>query len=105
LSVKGKVTQVNDRSVTVEERLTDESTYLWQVNVNDQTEMIKHIKRSIEEVRKARAAGERLRPYVEEQATFSDFEVGQDLTISASGNIAGQEEFTAKKVIITIESS
>lgn len=104
LSIKGIVKKVGDRKLTIEETLVNGEKHTWVVKVNDQTKIIKHIDRPIEEVRKARAEGNKLRPYTEEEVDFSAFEVDQEVTISASENIAGQKEFTAKEIIIRIRT-
>jgi len=107
--IHGKVIETGSDKLVVRETtesnpVEGEKAKDWEVKVTDETEVIKmkeilpeELDRLIEEAE--RTGGELPEPFTETEASLSEIEEGQRVSVEAGENIKGKESFEATKVM------
>ena len=101
----GEITEIEGKTITLKASvprtnpLAEEKFEIKKVNVKEATEIVKRIERTPEEMGAPTTPEEMIEPFKEEEISFSDLKVGNEIIVSSESNIKGVSEFTASKVI------
>ncbi len=106
-SVYGEITSIEGEVLTVEQvihsanPLKDPETKMWRVEVNEDTELVRLLEISPEEIEAA--DGELTDPFIEEEISFSELEPGDMVYARSAENIKDKEQFQAQKIEVEFE--